>query len=158
MPCGSSSISDTSSWGIWAPSSLPNPPTAARAAAWQPWQHCPHPPDLPWIGGMGEKHTSQAAGTLDCLCHMGVERLKTVPSAVLWMDGATCLCYQVSCATSSSRGGGSISCPGHSNPLPSEPGAPGKHCSWERHTQSQCGTTSFSSSLAKHYKSCCTLK
>lgn len=34
---------------------------------------------------------------------------------------ATCLCYQVSCATSSSRGGGSLSCPGHSNPLPSEP-------------------------------------
>lgn len=132
MSCGSSSISDTSSWGIWAPSSLPNPPTGARAAAWQQWQHCLHPPDLlgdaqsaldSQMGSMGEKYTSRKAGTLDYPCHMEVERLKIIPSAVSWMGGGHLPAFATRRLVSppAPEVGGSISCPGHSNPLTSEP-------------------------------------
>lgn len=167
MSCGSSSISDTRSWGIWAPSSLPNPPTGARAAARQQWQHCLHPPDLlgdaqsasdSQMGSMGEKYTSRKAGTLDCLCHMEVERLKIIPSAVSWMDGGHLpLLPGVLCHLQLQRWG-----------EPQLPRAQQSPAQWAcglqentvpgRVTLSHCDTTSFSSSLAKQYKPCYTLK
>lgn len=69
MSCGSSSISDMSSWGIWAPSSLPNPPTAAGAAAWQQWQHCLHLPDLLLLAGALCHLQLQSEGSISCPGH-----------------------------------------------------------------------------------------
>lgn len=98
---------------------------AALPASSRPAGGHPQSPLDSQMGRMGEKYTSKTAGTLDCLCHVEVERLKIIPSRVDgWWPPA--LATEVFCATSSSRGGGSITCPGHSNPLPPELGAPAK--------------------------------
>lgn len=88
----------------------------------------------------------------------GVEKLKIIPSTVSWMDGGHLpLLPGVLCHLQLQRWGEPQLPRAQQSPAQSACGLQ-ENTVPRRVTLSHCDTTSFSSSLAKQYKPCCTLK